>query len=710
MIALYVKDYYTNKYIKLDLFPDENIFIKSQLSSLEDPGKVFGDQVLSFTIPASKINQKALRYWHDRDVIVLANPQLSIDAYIEIGSLPYRYGVLEYKGGRLEDNYVGFYAVEFYTKDKQLTDLFKDDTIDNLTYSEDLIFSNNSTNFFKTINDDIFLDNDIITPLIAYTDRDWSYGDNTIFDIGSPTYSILNTELKPALKVIRIIEGIENRYGVTFSRDFLGGDVFNQLYIWMNSKASKPSGQVIIDIQNSITTSGTLPNNYFSCSVNTTDDVFTVTDNAFSYSPSRVFNLWVNFNTLRDPLSSSQYIDTYFTLTVVDDDTDTVYLTQTIKSNGAAQASFLFDIPQESVTTTRNLKFYLSSSVKFTYSTVNINFDYRIAPGNIQRAGSINNSGNYLNVYDVNYLLPSIKVIDFFKGIMKMFKLIIIPTDVNTFYIDTLNNYYDNGNIITITKYCSIKEVPFKKPDVYTNIKFKYEKTENVLGKKFRQTFDPISDEIGYGDLKAEFNLDKKNDLEVKLPFENMLFERMTLDVDDIGYINTNILIGMSCKLDDDQVTLTKNDGKPILFFNNGLNDISDTPIYIKYSGGSAVEVDEYKMVNNSNNLILGSVSQTINWGSEIDPYHLEDIDYSLFTNYWSRWISSIYDLRQQKRSYTTRLPLKLIHEIKLNDILIINDKRWRIESMDINLTNGDCKFELFVDTEIYNVIPNYLL
>ena len=43
------------------------------------------------------------------------------------------------------------------------------------------------------------------------------------------------------------------------------------------------------------------------------------------------------------------------------------------------------------------------------------------------------------------------------------------------------------GNILDITNYTDMEDVCYWKPLLYKNITFKYEKTNNVLGAKFRK-------------------------------------------------------------------------------------------------------------------------------------------------------------------------------------------------------------------------------
>lgn len=262
-----------------------------------------------------------------------------------------------------------------------------------------------------------------------------------------------------------------------------------------------------------------------------------------------------------------------------------------------------------------------------------------------------------------------------------------------------MDGYYSRGNFLNISDYVNHEQVDIERPMIYRNLKFLYQKTENVLGKKFRQTNDP-RDEIGYGDLRFEYaGIRNTEELKIELPFENMMFERLTTQ--DVGPNSlTNIVIGQSVQLGDDNITLTPNDSKPILFFNNGLAITSSHPFKVWFSPTDEYSTVSYPyIIGNTNDAILSQVTDTINFGSEIDPWHLSQIENSLYLNYWNNWVETIYSLRQRKFTYTSaNLPARYIQELSLNDRIIIGNNRYKINDYSIDITTGKAKFVLFND------------
>lgn len=694
MFAIWIKDYFSDDYIKLDLFDKETVMIKSQLNNLEKLSNVFSDVSNSFTIPATPKNNKAMRHWYDRDIITNFNANINIPAYTEVGSLPYRYGNLSIESGQMESNKPKNYKVSFFSKNTQLSDTFGNDTIDRLDYDANGVltwnnlsqydFLDTSANFYNSISN-VFQGGNVITPMIGISDRDWEWGSGNIFDIGSPTYSITNRELLYAFKIKNIINGIQEKYGITFTSTFFEEDHFNRLFIWLN---------------NDKVSAGNLNQTLLNFTTGSLDDL------GFNYAT----DTWNIYST--DFINKPRY------RVFVEPDILDVPYTIVVKDNGNVISRFECDggefetpqvqVPWNGLAYVANYQYFLECERTITYDVrlkLIITFPF---PTDVQtRSG--NAVGIILDNYKIEEKLPKMKVIDFITALMKMFKLIIRPISINEFYIDTLDNYYALGNIINISNITNITEVNYKKPEIYTLIKYKYKKTDNVLGKKFREMKDPINDEIGYGDLKAEYKLDTKKELSIELPFENMLFERM---VTSAGYApypleTTDLLFGQSSKLTDDGTGVEKNFGAPILFYNNGTQSLGTFSVYFKHNTAAPQLKNIVYNCGNTDSKILDDVTTSLNWGAEIDPWYLQVIYPSLYLNYWSRWLNSIYDLRQMRWTYKARLPIRYINEISLNDSLIIGQKRYRIESMTVNLINGDTTFELFVDTDIYLGLPD---
>jgi hypothetical protein len=690
-----------NDFALLDLFDEEKIELKNNLGDIEKLSNVFSDYTNSFTVPANENNNKIFKHYYDIDIDNGFDASTVVEAMLEVSSFPIRRGTMQLEGVKTVMQMPNSYKITFYSNVIQLLDLFGDDTINRLDYNKagQKVFSSLSfmdfeytlPNLLSTFNNPVFKSNNIITPLIAYTDRDWQYnGTEASKDISSSTGAILDTELRQAIKIARIMEAIEIKYGINFSNDFILKSNFQSIFMWMNARTDNVIGDESLTI--------------LSGNVNAAVDGNTIS----------MLNSLINI--VRDKFRANAFVsnivkleyavtvsDATINYTVILKDANGLVLkkfennlgNKTFKINFEAAVAPNQVTLNNNIQTTNTVQMFIQSNRTMSYG-VNVNCRY-IKSQTLTNLTYINNPNTNTVFLKVEKNLPQMKVIDFVSGIMKMFKLVIRPQERlgdNFFYLDSLNNYYSKGNVIDITDYIKQDEVTIDRPKIYSKIEYLYEKTDNLLGKTFRKLNDPFNDLIGYGDLSSSFPQIKNKDvLSVKLPFENMLFERMVdLDNGDVKSIS----IGQSVS-SDDLISFSENDSKPILFYSNGVIGSSLDFFFFKF-GNQTVQVNHHPLIGNTNDELLTQVTQTLNWGTEIDPWHLQVSDKSLFKNFWSDWISSIYSKKQRKIGYKAALPARLVDTLELNDSLIIGSNRYRINDFTVDLTSGETDFTFFND------------
>lgn len=703
---------------KLDLFDDEKITITQKLNDIEKLSNIFTDFSNSFTVPATQTNNRIFKHYYNVDINNGFNASVRVNGFIEIDTLPFKFGQFQLEAVTVKQNKSDNYKITFYSKATQLTDLFGDDLISQLDYTKEGVkewnslsqfnYSYTEANIVKTLQDPTFLGGNVMTPLISYTNRDWEYGGGSIFDISSSTYSILSSEVKQSLRVLRIIEGIETKYGISFSRGFFGTSMFNQLFMWCNSVPKELSGNTELDFTVGTITGTVNPDFGLTASVDVVNNIFTTQKT--NTLPVTSLSIMVTLINVTDINTNALQINTQCNIRVFDVDSQLDFYIGSSNTNSSGNVSFTIPMPNSSVYT-KNFKIYFQNT-NLTFSSFNVDFGYYQYSGGkgggvyVRRSiGSFNNlfNNNQIRIEDI---LPSMKVIDFLQGIMKMFKLVIRPETTTSFYIDTLDNFYNGGTLLDITKYIDQESIQIDRPVIYNRIQFTYQKTSNILGKNFRLLNDPVSDRIGYGDYQYNIpSIADRNTLSIELPFENMLFERLPV-VSPTQSIYTNVLIGQSCKLNDNQ-TLSPNDSKPILFFNNGLIDFSNIldgeiidnyPIKFKFQTNAVLTFTYSYLVGTSNNKNINLVTDTLNFNSEIDPWFLQELPQSLFSNYWFNWINTIYSIKQRKFKFEGYLPPRYIQELSLNDKLIIGQNRYKINDYTIDLVTGKTTFNLFND------------
>lgn len=695
----------------LDLYKDENIELTLKLADIEKLSNVFTDFSNSFTVPATPKNNELFKHYYDVDIDNTFNANIRIKGYIEIDSFPFRLGKIQLESIKLVDQRPDSYKITFFGSLMQLNDLFGDDTINILDYDKEIVngsetlvknrsilsqfdYNYSSANFINSINLSTFKDGNVITPLISYTDRDWNYRDGAgspaddLIDISVTEGAINDNELRPALRIKFIMDAIQAKYGITFSSEFIESATFKNLFMWMNGNTIITAEVIDLLLSYYEQNDSSL---YYS-DVSIADNIFSFTDTGYDWEPGNFYNLttYVDNITLKNGDSA---VGTEIVYELLNLDNEVIFTETKVVTNVAPYVSFNYYIDQSNgVPVDYAFKFRIRCADDIVYGFSRLFLGNNFGTGPYDTV-IVRGYSNLLIKPESN--LPNMKVIDFFTGIMKMFKLVIRPISETEFYLNTLNGFYADGNILDITQYTNQKEVNIERPLIYSNIMFNYEKTNNVLGKKFRETYDLLNDEIGYGDLKSNYSsVENKAELKVKLPFENMLFERLTNL--NTGVL-TNIIIGQSITTTDYK-TFSKNNSKPILFFNNGLNSHTTNPIKVRFGTSGVATVTYSYNVGNTNDEFINQVTDTINWGAEIDPWHQQIVANSLYLNYWSDWINTIYDLKQRKFTYEAYLPPRYIEELSLNDRLVIGNNRYKINDYKINLNTGKTMLTLFND------------
>jgi len=704
---------------KLDTYKDETIELTSKLSDIEKLSNVFMDFSNTFTIPASDNNNQLLLHYYDNDIQNAINANIRLFGYIEVDSLPFRYGKIELNGVNKKSFRPSSYKITFYSGLLQLTDLFGDDVLSELDYEKDDL--GNLTKVYDSISKYSFdvntstiggllsgtYSNDVFIPMINSGDKKWDYNtginDSENKDIYSDAGAISTYELRAALRVIKIIEAIEVKYGINFTRDFFGKAFFNNLFLWLNGMTKKT---MYLNLENQfVNVSPPVNGQGYNPYLNFTDNTINIqklnipnNNNKFTLTLYWPYSVAGNLRT---------YDNTDFTLTVSYEDMrpgreGTVFYTKTKNFTQGDlhhfQQDFNADTLEMNYTEPLKFRIRLDSSKPLIWNNVRFETSFTWAyPYDMFVYYYRATSGSY-NSYDIGLFMPEMKVLEFLQGIMKMFKLIITPLSSDEFYVNTIDGYYEDGNIIRLDDYVDNTNIDIEPLKIYNKIKFLYDKTNNVLGKKYRQLKDPVLDEIGYGDLRANYNsVEYNNSLEVKIPFDNMLYERL-----DNGstLVPVNFLIGESIQVSDSG-DVSANQSKPIMFFDNGI--VSTTPIKFKIGDLSPFSQTKVRLFGTTDNELLSQVTHTLNFGAEIDPWHNTRIDNSLYLNYWNNWISTIYSTKQRKYTLDAYLPSILIDRLSLNDRLIISDNRYKINDFTVNLTTGKVNFVLFQD--IYDPI-----
>lgn len=641
----------TDNYEKLELFNDEEIQINSSIQNIQDLAKVYTDFTQSFTIPASPHNNRLFEHFYQTDVDAENNPNIRRNAFIEIGTIPFRSGKMSIESSNVVKGRVESYSVTFYGDLTSLKDKFGDDTLKDLDLRSYGHVYNGEIVRTKLVN---ATDSDIRYPLIS-SDRQWTYGIGASTDIDTNGGAIYYNELFPALRVKRIFEAIQTKYNVSFDSLFFNQKVFTELFLWLkNSKTF----EALSETQN-ISFTGIVGARIYS----TYMDLLNAS------------GIGVTSSFTSGTAGMKIYVDAVLNGQVVK--------TTEIKS-GSATSVFSSSL----LLGANKLEFKVRSSVGGT-ATVYFTLGYRNynpntgTEGNRQsetgNSGTITLSNPYI---DPSVYAPNIKISDFVSGIFKMFNLTCYAKSVDNFQVEPLDDWYTRGAVVDITEYVDTDEIIIERHKLYKEISFDYEKSESFNNKEyFNEKNNTIRE---FGNVKQSFSEYDGGEYKIEVPFENIYFTKEVL---------TNTAEPAYAHLLSEKTSVDSYDNKPILLYLDGLK--TGVSFYFNNGVTTALRTQYMPLCNQ---LTYNNALYSNHFSVEGSAFNGEQINNSLYQMYYAPYLQNLFNRKNRITNVKALFPISLLTSLKLNDRLIIRDKRYIINEMKVNLTTGDVDLALIND------------
>ena len=654
----------TDNYEKIELFNDEEIQINSSIQNVQDLAKVYTDFTQSFTIPASPHNNRLFNHFYQTDVDVDANnnPNIRRNAFIEIGTIPFRSGKISIESSNVVKGRVESYSITFYGDLTSLKDKFGDKTLKDLdlrSYGMNYSGSNVRGRIINTTS------NDLEFPLIT-SKRHWTYGLGTSTCIDTTAGAIVYNELFPALKVKRIFEAIQNDFNVSFNSNFFNQKLFTELFLWLKSGKDFLAYSESEDVTfSSITGTNFILQDPTKVNINLTQNL-TIT--AIFTSATTGIRLFV------DAIQDGKLVKTTEIKTGG---------TEIVFSNATAFTAF-------------NVKFRLRASTAGT-ATVSFVFKYQIYENtwsgvilsdyvtNTASSGAVTFTSPYV---DPSVYAPNIKISDFLSGIFKMFNLTCYATSIDNFQVEPLDDWYTKGAVIDITKYVDTDEITIERHKLYKEISFNYEKSESYLNERyFNETTNATRE---FGDVKESFANYDGEEYKVEVPFENIYFAK-----EDI----TNIDEPPRAYLLNEDTATENYDNKPILLY---IDTYQTTSFYFN-DGSSTNLITAYRPL--CNQITYNNAVYSNHFSTEPSAFNGVTINNSLYSQYYGSYLQNLFNPKNRITNVKALFPISLLTSLKLNDRLVIRDKRYIINEMKVNLTTGDVDLALINDfRQIANV------
>ena len=680
VVGIYIKNLSTLEYDRVELFADEKISVTSSIQNINDIGKTYTDFSQTFTVPATKNNNKIFKHWYENSNDNGFSTLVKADAYIELDTIPFRIGKIQLESCDIKENNVQSYSITFIGNLGNLKDKFAGKFLKDLDSTDyDILYSGTIVkNKVVTTTTSA----DVMFPLIS-SDRYWNY-DSAIDptnNISNTLYPIRFNELFPAIRLKTVFNMIENEFDVNLQGTaenpsaFLTDARFTNAYLYLKNGDSFSQKEFLHKILFEYEDDEVPGTGYsFNVPAQRLENIYTA---PLTYGLYSFYEKYANLKIT--PTVSGKFYTVYIYRNGI------LYFTsETFTSVASVTKTFEIQVTGNRFATGEYFEFYIGSFESMSYNAeIEAASVYEDINGDISPY-QINVPGITFTTPDTklqlsNYM-PEIKIEDFFAGVLKMFNLTCFSSDGVNYTIDTLENYYTTGNIINLTKYIKADSMNLTRVKTYKKINFLYEKSDSLVNVGFLS-----NNGIDYGNLLYSTDNDGE-EYSIKLPFEDLNFNNL----------KDKLQVGYCLKTD-----LQKYIPKPIILYDynpTALTSLTDTDFWFNtvLTGGTSTQHTSYKAFGQE--LLTGGITYSLNFPDQQSTLTNEVVVNSLYQIYYSNYISNIFNYRARLIKVSAILPISVLTSLKLNNRVIIRDKRYIINSFTTDLTTGEASFELLTD------------
>jgi hypothetical protein len=647
---------------KIDLFPDENVELNSSIANVEDITKNTTEYTKGFSVPASEANNFIFKHYYDANIDNTFDARTSTKGRIELDGMPFKYGKFKLERVIVKNGNPSSYSINFTGNLVSLKDKVKNDFLSGLDFDY-LNHLYNSTNVKQGLQTSLFNGKIIYTPLVK---KQLFYNSNSTentqtetraniaFGAGSNT-GIKYSELKPSIQLIEIIKAIEIKYGFTISRDFFGRNEFLQLYLYLNDTSER------LGVQN---------------------------EKLIDFTTGNADQLGFNFTTDTWNYTQSDANQKIYKIKIFPVALDIPY-SIIAKNNGVEVARFTslggnFDSNFNLAGSPINFQFFVASSTTLDFSAqLFLSSVTETSPTGFKTANAPIQT--ILDTFIIKEDIPKIKVIDFLKGLFNAFKLVVIVNNEDDIYINTINDYYAQGKVWDLSKYVNNRNYEVEAGKILNEIKLKFQEPSTILNKQFTK-----NNGLPYGNEEiflTDDNTPNGNPLDggsfvIDLPFEQIVYEKLN-DLND----NLPSQFVYGAIIDD---TLAPASPKPHIYYRNNVNIINKPIAFL-------AELNVRSSLNTTINLASHSLGTDYGFifSEEIDEFTNIAIQKNLYTNYYRNYINSIFNIKRRNFKYKGFLPLRILLQLQLNDVLQISNDFFRIDNYNVNLLTTEVTLNL---------------
>ena len=666
----------------LDTFGDESISIKSMVKDLSDPKKLFTSKSRSFTVPASKKNNRIFSHYYNIDITNGLDSRELIPAKILMNNATHEIGNISVEGVRMHNGVPSHYKIRFIGKLSELARKMGQDKLTNLNW---INYNDNDFDAKDAINSNVL--GDIVFPLASRNNRyilnsnvsntsienatNIAYVNSTVTD----GYGVTEQNIIGAMKVGVILERIEAQYGFNFTGVFTESYI-TDLYLWLHKPDKTRDGESVgVTATNLAWSTG-----YSNASTNneilvTSNDIQSLSGSAVrgeewririkgTWTGNVILKLLVNGVQHRVSEVSGDWTDAF----KIGSNFASSSYTIEAESSSSATVDVVFEIQ----------KVYLGQGSVVTSSD---------APNFGEAQILIGTAGRFL----ITDNIPNMKVMEFLSSLFKMFNIIAeVDSDLNI-KCSHYDQFMSTGTLKDVSEYINVKNYNINRPNLYGSIKMEFANVKVALELGYEKVNGRQYGEIAY-ELLGDTGV-RLSGKEYKLKIEN---QRVPIEpLNDLHNQNsTNVVYTQFSDLKAAEQAV-----KPMFSY------------MIKTTGGFDLAFNDAISVTSFNNYIQPSNMYTTDglapgysnsklglyFGEELNEYSPSDSfnGLGLFNNFYRGTVAMMFDEDKRSVMFESYLPLGVIMDMKLSDTLFINNHYYNINSIETNYLTGVSKLDL---------------
>ena len=548
---------------------------------------------------------------------------------------------------------------------------------------------------------------------------------------GDATNPINIRNLKPQIKVRKVLQKILNQSGFTYESTFFD-TTMDDLYMDINSGGEGNTTLTDpnfyrVDVQGQFNTGGTfpasvgvhtiIPNNLLPPSgqpdyMNAAGQFDTTTG---IYSPSGNWNLsafgaGVQLNAAVPSALQMEYTLGLYNIT---DDVMTQWESSVQTLNNGTGQTGLGGFSPNYVNTFESGKQYkliltiLSTSAPTQTVTI-LASSFKNTPASDGYTGVSPWSGN-LNVtpydatteYTINANIPKVKALDFFTSLAKKFNLVIIPDEQNPthLYIEPYSDWIEQGNNVDWTEKIDVSKDVQLKPTTdlqAKNLTFTDSKSEDFMNSMFELSSGRIYGTQYVDNTLNDFGKDKE---EIKTIFKPTITSLIP---------DTPIRYSVAYNEEGDNITcetgirLSFYCGYVLTDSNAGVQIYSESP-----DSASSLSLTSYGLLQNYKEAVILPATECLSFmgeytGSLASPIPMN----SAYSVYWKRFISETYSSDARILIGTFFLSALDIQTMNFNDIVFVKNEYFRINKINNYslIGSSSCQVEL-IKVQLENMV-----